>query len=41
MATSPLYLGKGVLGAVKSVIEEISEEIIGIDAADQRTVDAT
>ena len=40
MATSPVYLGKGVLGAVKSVIEEISEEIIGIDAADQRTVDA-
>ena len=36
-----IYLGKGVLGAVKSVIEEISEEIIGIDAADQRTVDAT
>ena len=36
-----VYLGKGVLGAVKSVIEEISEEIIGIDAADQRTVDAT
>ena len=35
-----VYLGKGVLGAVKSVIEEISEEIIGIDAADQRTVDA-
>ena len=33
-----VYLGKGVLGAVKSVIEEISEEIIGIDAADQRTV---
>lgn len=36
-----VYLGKGVLGSVKSVIEEISEEIIGIDAADQRTVDAT
>ena len=36
-----VYLGKGVLGAVKSVIKEISEEIIGIDAADQRTVDAT
>lgn len=36
-----VYLGKGVLGAVKSIIEEISEEIIGIDAADQRTVDAT
>ena len=35
-----VYLGKGVLGAAKSVIEEISEEIIGIDAADQRTVDA-
>ena len=39
MATSPYTWARGVLGAVKSVIEEISEEIIGIDAADQRTVD--
>lgn len=36
-----VYLGKGVLGAVKSVIEEIAEELIGIDAADQRTIDKT
>ena len=36
-----VYLGKGVQGAVTSVIEEIAEELIGIDAADQRTVDAT
>lgn len=36
-----VYLGKGVLGAVKSVVEEIAEELIGIDAADQRTVDET
>ena len=35
-----VYLGKGVLGAVSAVIEEISEEIIGIDATDQRAVDA-
>ena len=40
MATSPVYLGKGVLGAVKSVIEEIAEEVIGIEASDQRAVDA-
>lgn len=36
----PVYLGKGVLGAVKSVIEEIAEEVIGIEASDQRAVDA-
>lgn len=35
-----VYLGKGVLGAVKSVIEEIAEEVIGIEASDQRVVDA-
>ena len=35
-----VYLGKGVLGAVKSVIEEIAEEVIGIEASDQRAVDA-
>ena len=34
-----VYLGKGVLGAVKSVIEEIAEEVIGIEASDQRAVD--
>ena len=35
-----VYLGKGVLGAVKSVIEEIAEEVLGIEASDQRAVDA-
>ena len=35
-----VYLGKGVLGAVKSVIEEIAEEVIGIEASNQRAVDA-
>ena len=35
-----VYLGNGVLGAVKSVIEEIAEEVIGIEASDQRAVDA-
>ncbi len=35
-----VYLGKGVQGAVDAVIEEISEEIIGIDATDQRAVDS-
>ena len=35
-----VYLGKGVLGAVKSVIEEIAEEVIGIEASDPRAVDA-
>ena len=35
-----VYLGKSVLGAVKSVIEEIAEEVIGIEASDQRAVDA-
>lgn len=35
-----VYLGKGVLGAVSAVIDEIAEEVIGIDATDQRAVDA-
>lgn len=35
-----VYLGRGVLGAVSAVIEEIAEEVIGIDATDQRAVDA-
>ena len=35
-----VYLGKGVLDAVKAVIDEISEVVIGMDAADQRAVDA-
>ena len=36
-----VYQGKSVEGAVQSVIEEIAEEIIGIDAIDQRLVDST
>ncbi|MEX3611330.1 phosphopyruvate hydratase [Rothia sp. LK2588] len=34
-----VYLGKGVLGAVEAVIEEIAEEVIGLDADDQRAID--
>ena len=33
------YLGKGVLGAVESVIEEIADELEGMDATDQRAID--
>ncbi|WP_404289530.1 phosphopyruvate hydratase [Glutamicibacter arilaitensis] len=33
------YLGKGVLGAVGSVIEEIADELEGLDATDQRSID--
>ena len=33
------YLGKGVLGAVESVIDEIAEELEGLDATDQRAID--
>ncbi len=33
------YLGKGVLGAVESVIEEIADELEGLDATDQRAID--
>ena len=40
MATSPYTWARDVLGAVKSVIEEIAEEVIGIEASDQRAVDA-
>lgn len=36
-----VYLGKGVEDAVAAVIDEIGEEVVGIDAADQRLVDAT
>jgi len=35
------YLGKGVLTAVDHVNEEIAEEIIGMDASDQRAIDGT
>jgi len=33
------YGGKGVLGAVGHVLDEIAEAIVGLDAADQRQVD--
>ncbi|MEX5259198.1 phosphopyruvate hydratase [Kocuria sp. CPCC 205263] len=36
-----VYLGKGVLEAVKAVDEEIAEAVIGLDATDQRLVDRT
>ncbi|MEX5302442.1 phosphopyruvate hydratase [Kocuria sabuli] len=36
-----VYLGKGVLDAVKAVDEEIAEAVIGLDATDQRLVDQT
>src|SRR5689334_18029615 len=35
------YVGKGVVGAVKAVIEVIADAIIGLDAEDQRLVDQT
>ncbi|WP_296679900.1 phosphopyruvate hydratase [Novosphingobium sp.] len=35
------YLGKGVLKAVEAVNNEIRDELIGLDAEDQRDVDAT
>jgi len=34
------YLGKGVLTAVKNVNDEIAPEVIGLDALDQRALDA-
>ncbi|PLS28102.1 enolase [Bifidobacterium anseris] len=34
-----VYQGKGVLGAVKAVNEEIAPKIIGMDATDQRALD--
>ncbi|HHU08691.1 MAG TPA: phosphopyruvate hydratase [Intrasporangiaceae bacterium] len=34
------YLGKGVEDAVEAVIEEIQPKLLGLDAADQRLVDA-
>ena len=36
-----VYLGKGVLDAVKAVDDEIAEAVIGLDATDQRLVDRT
>src|SRR6202140_368445 len=35
-----VYLGKGVLQAVANVNGEIAEDLSGVDAADQRTLDA-
>ena len=34
-----VYLGKGVLGAVEAVNEEIAEAVIGMESTDQRLVD--
>ncbi|MGJ4179382.1 phosphopyruvate hydratase [Corynebacterium macclintockiae] len=33
------YQGKGVLNAVKNVIEDIDEELLGVEADDQRLID--
>ena len=38
---SARYLGKGVRGAVANVNEAIAAEILGMDATDQRLIDAT
>jgi len=35
-----VYLGKGVLGAVANVNGEIAEAVVGLDARDQRALDA-
>ncbi|MCL2529314.1 MAG: phosphopyruvate hydratase [Coriobacteriia bacterium] len=37
---SPRYLGKGVMAAVSHVNEEIADALVGLDASDQRGVDA-
>jgi enolase len=34
------YLGKGVTAAVKAVVEDLRPQVIGLDAIDQRAVDA-
>ncbi|MCL2808256.1 MAG: phosphopyruvate hydratase [Coriobacteriia bacterium] len=39
-ADSPRYLGKGVARAVDHVNEEIADALIGLDASDQRGIDA-
>ena len=36
-----VYLGKGVLGAVANVNGEIADAVAGVDASDQRALDAT
>ncbi|MBU4556051.1 MAG: phosphopyruvate hydratase [Actinobacteria bacterium] len=38
---SARYLGRGVRGAVDNVNEAIANEIVGMDATDQRSIDAT
>ncbi len=35
------YLGRGVAGAVASVNDEIADAVVGLDAADQRSLDYT
>ncbi|MDO9108363.1 MAG: phosphopyruvate hydratase [Coriobacteriia bacterium] len=40
-AESARYLGRGVRGAVDNVNEAIANEIVGMDATDQRSIDAT
>ncbi len=35
------FLGKGVLGAVNSVIDDIAPAVVGLEATDQRLVDQT
>ncbi|MDR2036153.1 MAG: phosphopyruvate hydratase [Coriobacteriales bacterium] len=37
---NPRYLGKGVASAVDHVNEEIADALIGLDASDQRSIDA-
>ena len=37
---SPRYLGKGVIAAVNHVNADIADEIVGLDATDQRAIDA-
>ena len=39
-AESARYLGKGVRQAVDNVNEAIAEEVVGLDATDQRSVDS-
>ena len=34
------YMGKGVLGAVANIQDKIADELIGMDALDQRSIDA-
>ena len=36
---SPRYLGKGVMAAVEHVNQEIADEVVGLEATDQRNID--